>query len=60
MNRIGILVIGLIVLFAIILLGGAVFLVYETHQVIITQFGRPVGDPVTAPGLHMKVPFIQG
>jgi membrane protease subunit HflC len=27
--------------------------------VIITQFGDPVGDPMTEPGLHFKVPFIQ-
>jgi membrane protease subunit HflC len=33
--------------------------VSETSQVIITQFGDPVGAPVTVPGLHFKVPFIQ-
>ncbi|MEM6468321.1 MAG: protease modulator HflC [Planctomycetota bacterium] len=33
--------------------------VKETEQVIITQFGKPVGDPVTDAGLHFKVPFIQ-
>jgi membrane protease subunit HflC len=27
--------------------------------VIITQFGEPIGDAITKPGLHMKVPFIQ-
>ena len=26
---------------------------------IVTQFGKPVGDPVTEPGLHLKLPFIQ-
>jgi len=31
----------------------------EVDQVIITQFGEPVGAPVTEPGLHFKVPFIQ-
>ena len=30
-----------------------------TDQVIITQFGKPVGEPVTDAGLHFKVPFIQ-
>jgi membrane protease subunit HflC len=33
--------------------------VNETQQIIITQFGEPVGGPVTDPGLHFKVPFIQ-
>jgi modulator of FtsH protease HflC len=27
--------------------------------VIVTQFGRPVGDPITDPGLHYKLPYIQ-
>jgi len=31
----------------------------ETQQVVITQFGKPVGDPITKPGLNFKVPFIQ-
>ena len=35
------------------------YTVSEIEQVIITQFGRPVGDPVTDAGLHFKTPFIQ-
>ena len=31
----------------------------ETEQVIITQFGEPVGKPITTPGLQVKLPFIQ-
>lgn len=38
---------------------GAVYVVSETEQVVITQFGKPVGDPVTEAGLHFKMPFIQ-
>ena len=30
-----------------------------TQQVIITQFGNPVGAPVATPGLHFKLPFVQ-
>jgi modulator of FtsH protease HflC len=37
----------------------SVFIVDETQQAIITQFGRPVGEPRTEPGLNLKVPFIQ-
>ena len=35
------------------------FTVNQAEQVIVTQFGRPVGDPVTEPGLHFKLPFVQ-
>jgi membrane protease subunit HflC len=37
----------------------AIYTVSEVEQVIITQFGKPVGAPVTAAGLKLKVPFIQ-
>jgi len=43
----------------LVLLGESIYTVSETEQVIITQFGEPVGEPVVAPGLHFKVPFIQ-
>ena len=43
----------------LMLLGQSVYTVSEIEQVIITQFGDPVGDPVVTPGLHFKVPFIQ-
>jgi len=33
--------------------------VNQTEQVIITQFGQPQGEPITEPGLHLKLPFIQ-
>jgi membrane protease subunit HflC len=46
----------LIVLFV---LGGSIYTVTEVDQAIITQFGEPVGEPVTEPGLHFKLPFIQ-
>ena len=49
---------GLVVA-VIIVTAAAAFRVGEAEQVIITQFGDPVGDPVTSPGLHFKVPFVQ-
>ena len=52
---IGILVILVIALF----LTGAVYILDETRQVVITQFGRPIGEPITAAGLHFKMPLIQ-
>jgi membrane protease subunit HflC len=42
----------------LLLLGGAVYTVPETQQVIRTQFGKPIGGVVTRPGLHLKAPFI--
>lgn len=39
--------------------GGMVYTVNEAQQVVITQFGEPIGKPVTAAGLHFKRPFIQ-
>jgi len=52
-------VIGILVLFGLPALGGGLYIVNEMEQVVITQFGQPKGDAVTAPGLHFKVPFIQ-
>lgn len=37
----------------------AIYTVNEVEQVIITQFGKPVGEPVTTAGLKFKIPFIQ-
>jgi membrane protease subunit HflC len=33
--------------------------VNESEQVVITQFGKPIGEPVTDPGVHFKLPFLQ-
>ena len=47
------------VLLAVIFMVDAVYVVSETNQVIITQFGEPIGGAVTKPGLHFKLPFVQ-
>jgi len=44
---------------AAFILINAVYTVNEVQQMIITQFGKPVGEPVTSAGLKIKVPFIQ-
>jgi membrane protease subunit HflC len=49
----------LILLIAVGVLASAAYTVQEQEQVIITQFGDPVGDPITEAGLHFKVPVIQ-
>jgi membrane protease subunit HflC len=42
----------------IALLTGA-YVVDETEQVVITQFGKSIGEPKTEPGLYFKIPIIQ-
>jgi membrane protease subunit HflC len=54
-----IVVIGIVVLLGVLVVGGVFFVVSETEQVVITQFGEPKGDPVITPGLKVKLPFIQ-
>ena len=49
----------IIALGVLFVLSSATYQVHEVNQVIITQFGEPTGEPVTEPGLHFKVPFIQ-
>ena len=43
----------------LIVAASSAYRVGEAEQVIITQFGDPVGAPITTPGLHFKVPFVQ-
>jgi membrane protease subunit HflC len=48
------------IVFAVYLLATqALFVLEEGQQVVITQFGRPVGNPITEAGIHFKLPFIQ-
>ena len=52
--------IGLAVLVVLLIIAvSSFFVVSETQQVVITQFGRPVGEPITEAGLHFKLPIIQ-
>ncbi len=52
--------------FLVILIGAAAvgiylsaFIVRQTEQAIVLQFGKPVRDPITKPGLHWKIPFVE-
>ena len=56
-NKLPVIIVALIVIAATAL--ASVYTVDETEQVVITQFGRVVGDPITEPGLNFRVPFIQ-
>jgi membrane protease subunit HflC len=59
MKQLSFVVIAIIILLIVAALGGAFYTVEEWQQVIITQFGKPVGEPVTRPGLKVKTPFVQ-
>jgi membrane protease subunit HflC len=53
-----------IAIFAVLAIGAyvlmsSIYTVSEVEQMIITQFGKPVGAPVTSAGLKVKIPFIQ-
>ena len=52
-------IVAFFAVFLFIVLSNSLYTVKETEQVVITQFGKPVGKPVVTPGLKMKVPFVQ-
>lgn len=53
-------VVGTILVAAVaVLVSQGIYIVKEGTQVVVTQFGAPVGEPVTTAGLKFKIPFIQ-
>ena len=59
MNNIIKTIILIVVAAGIVLVYSSAYIVDETEQVVITQFGKVVGTPVTTPGLNFKIPFVQ-
>jgi len=59
MNKAKPVIVAVIILAALIVTMSSAFIVQETEQVIIPQFGKPVGDPIVEPGIHFKLPIIQ-
>ena len=49
----------ILVILALPVAAGLFYVVYEGEQVVITEFGRPIGQPVVTAGLKIKTPFIQ-
>ena len=47
------------ILALIFILEAGTYVVNEAEQVVVTQFGKPVGEAITSPGLKFKIPFIQ-
>lgn len=58
-NGIRSLVIGIAVVFLFIAFQVSTYTVAESETVILTQFGKPVGQPASRAGLHFRVPFLQ-
>lgn len=54
--RTALILIVIVLIFTVI---NGVYILQEGRQAIITQFGRPVGQPITEAGLHFKLPFVQ-
>ena len=52
-------IVGVIIIGAALIASGVFYVVREGEQVVVTQFGKPVGRPITMAGLKMKTPFIQ-
>ncbi len=50
---------ALLILLAALFFFTSAYVVHETDQVIITQFGKPIGTPITKAGLNFRVPFVQ-
>jgi membrane protease subunit HflC len=48
-----------LVIIGVLLIFASAFVVDETEQVVVTQFGRVIGKPIDSPGLNFRVPFIQ-
>lgn len=59
MKQLSFIIVAIVALLVVAGLGGAFYIVNETEQVIITQFGKPIGKAITTPGLKVKTPFVQ-
>lgn len=59
MSQIRIVIVVIILLLGMAVLSSALYTVSEAEQVVITQFGKPVGKPINTPGLKIKTPFVQ-
>lgn len=52
-------ILGAIALLGLIVLRDATFVIDQSEQAILVQFGEPIGEPINEPGLHFKTPFVQ-
>jgi membrane protease subunit HflC len=58
MNKMSMPIIAAVAILVVLVISSA-YTVDQSEQAIIVQFGEPVGDVVTEPGLHWRIPFVQ-
>jgi len=58
MKQVVTMALGVLLVVLVLAFAGALYIVDETEQVVITRFGQPVGDPISAAGLHFKLPMV--
>lgn len=58
-NIVALIVVAVLALAGLIVTFSSLYTVFETEQIIITQFGKPIDGAITNAGLHFKTPFIQ-
>lgn len=59
MKKLTLAVAVLVGVIALLFLTSTLYIVDETQQVVVTRFGKPVGEAVTKAGLHVKIPLIE-
>lgn len=52
-------ILGAIALLGLFILRDSSFVIDQSEQAILVQFGEPIGEPINEPGLHFKTPFVQ-
>jgi membrane protease subunit HflC len=58
-NPAPLIIIGIILIVGIVVFRASIFTLDQAEQAVIVQLGAPVGEPITTPGLHFKLPFVQ-
>ncbi len=58
MKNVGGLAIVVLAVVVLVVAANGLYIVDETEQVIITRFGKPIGNPITEPGVNFKMPFL--
>ena len=51
--------VGALVVVVLIVVFSSLFVVHQTEQALVLQFGKPVGEPIREPGLKFKLPLVQ-
>lgn len=59
MNNKTLIILLVLAIVAIFIASTGTYVVNESEQVVVTQFGKPVGQPIVTPGIKFKIPFIQ-